>query len=94
MGISSRMLVSASLGAALMAGCGDKPQPASVAPKSARSGATPAVALGSGTGSNRGLRDAADLVPDDDPQAPPSTLGSSAFGAGIRPGRGASGISP
>lgn len=83
-----------SLAAGLLTACGEAQAP--VVHKASAAGSSPAqrshafhaVALGSGTGMSSGLHDAADLVPDADPAAP------SAWGGGLRPSRGASGISP
>jgi hypothetical protein len=88
---------SAALSAALMAGC-DKPA-APASPKAEAPRPDPAhsvIVLGSGTSSAPGLRAAADLTPG---TSPVSTLHAHQgagveSGAGLRPSRGASGISP
>ena len=79
--------------------CSESPAPAPPPARSATAGngvaAYPTLALGSGTGSARGLRDAADFVPDGKPVAiDPGAPRGGAFGVGIRPGQSASGIRP
>jgi len=88
------VLIGTVLSGGCLAGCNDTAAPASERTGVARADTTfPIVALGSGTGSTQGLRAAADFTPDAIPSETAYTPGG-AFGAGIRPGRGASGISP
>jgi hypothetical protein len=87
----------AAMCAAAMAGCDG-----STAPASKNSGATKGVApahvtvvvLGSGTSSVQGLRAAADFTPGDAVADGEPQHAHLALGAGLKPSRGASGISP
>ena len=86
---------SAALSAVLMAGCGDPSAPAAQAQGSAKDGAhVTVVVLGSGTSSVQGLRAAADFTPGDPVVDTVEKRSGVAFGAGLKPSRGASGISP
>jgi len=84
------------LSASLLAACGEATPPAvgnsagkappAAAARDHRANPFHTVALGTDLGRPMGLRDSADLVPD----APADAT----WGAGLRPGRSASGISP
>lgn len=82
------------LAASLLAACGEGSVPAAGTGKASAAGGVRdqharsfrTVALGTEPGRPAGLHDSADLVPD----APADDI----WGAGLRPGRGASGISP
>lgn len=86
-----------------LAACSESPAPSPAPIRSAPAGqggaaglsAYPTVALGSGTGTARDLRNAADFAADGD-IAPELDRhpGGGAFGVGIRPGHSASGIRP
>lgn len=88
-------LLALPLAASLVAACGEAQapvahtaSPAPTAPPRARP--FHMVALGTETSVSPGLHVAADLVPDAETTVPPQAV----WGAGLRPGRGASGISP
>lgn len=83
-----------------LAACSESPAPSTAPARSATAGqggvsAYPTVALGSGTGTARDLRNAADFASDGDIVLDTGRHpGGDAFGVGIRPGHSASGIRP
>lgn len=88
-------LLALPLAASLVAACGEAQSPvarsASPAPaQPPRARPFHMVALGTETSVSPGLHVAADLTPDAEATVPPQAI----WGAGLRPGRGASGISP
>ena len=87
----------AALSAAAMAGCEGRPAPASQdagAAKDVGHAHVTVVVLGSGTSSVQGLRAAADFTPGDEVADSRPQQAEAMLGAGLKPSRGASGISP
>ena len=90
-------VASAALCATAMAGCEKSPAPASQnagAAKDAGHAHVTVVVLGSGTSSVQGLRAAADFTPGDAVADSAPQHAQVVLGAGLKPSRGASGISP